>query len=714
MADTTTTTPETGPTGLTGTQIANGLIALGFVGILGIMLGYVPPTLLSFLLVINITFSLLILLISLYITAPLEFSTFPTVLLVITFYRLSLNVASTKLILQADTGTAGLQKAGPVIAFFGQIVAGNSPVIGFVVFAILVLIQFIVITKGATRVAEVAARFTLDAMPGKQMAIDADLNAGLVSESEARSRRATIAQEADFYGAMDGASKFVRGDAIASIIITVINIIGGFVVGMTQSGLTVLGVLEKYTILTIGDGLVSQIPSLMISIAAGIVVTRASGDATLGSNLVRQFFGRTEALFLGAAALLMVAVLGAFVAPGVIMPFSTVGVALGITAYFMQRSIKESDEEAERVREEEEEVPEGPEQVERLLEVDPMEIEIGYALIPCVDTSQGGDLLDRVSVIRRQTALELGLIVPPIRIRDNMQLSPRAYNVLIRGTRIADGELRPDRLLAMHPEGEPTAEEDIPGIRTSEPAFGLPAKWIEPSERSRAEMAGYTIVEPSSVLATHLTEIVKNNADLLLGRKEVRELVDHLRERNEALVGELLDQIGVKIGTLQKILQNLVRERVSIRNLEPIFETIADNAEAVQQNPDALTEYCRMGLARTITQMYVDEENRLSVLTLDPQIEAKILDAIQRSAGAGLFATDPAYAEQVLANVRAEADKQIAQGRHPIILTTPQLRAHVRRMMERRVPGIIVLSYSEVSPDVQVNRLGTIQAEAAA
>ena len=702
--------------GMTPAQIANGLTALGFVGILGIMLGYIPPTLLSFLLVINITISLTILMISLYIIEPLEFSTFPTVLLIVTFFRLALNVASTKLILSTGPGTGvGLGKAGPVIEFFGNIVAGNSPVIGFVIFIILVLIQFIVITKGATRVAEVAARFTLDAMPGKQMAIDADLNAGLVSESEARQRRATISREADFYGAMDGASKFVRGDAIASIIITIINVIGGFVVGIVQENLQVVEVLYRYTILTIGDGLVSQIPSLMVSIAAGVVVTRASSEAALGGNLARQIFARSEALFLASTALMAIAVLTAFIAPNVVFPFASVGIAVGTIAFLAHRSQSAAEEEAERVREEEEKEPEEPEHVERLLDVDPMEIEIGYQLIPCVDAAQGGDLLDKVAHIRRQTAVEMGIIVPPIRIRDNMQLSPRVYQILIRGAKVAEGELRPDRLLAIHPEGEPAAEEDVPGIKTTEPAFGLPAKWIETSERSRAEMAGYNVIEPSAVLATHLTEVIKTHADLILGRQEVRELIDHLRERNDTLVSELIDTVGMKVGTIQKVLQNLVRERVSIRNLEPIFEALSDNAEAVQHNADALTEYCRMALARSITQSYVDEENALTVLQFDPRVEARILDAIQRTSGAGLVASDPNYAEQLLARVRAETDTVMMQGRTPIILTSAQLRAHIRRMIERHVPSIVVLSYNEVTaPDIRVSRVATIQVEEAA
>ncbi|RJP35530.1 MAG: flagellar biosynthesis protein FlhA [Candidatus Omnitrophota bacterium] len=689
---------------------SNFVVAFMFVGVIGIMLGYVPPALLSVLLAVNISIALMVLMISLYMREPLEFSTFPTVLLLLTFFRLALNVASTKLILTPSTDIQN--KAGAVIEFFGRVVAGDNAVIGFVVFMILVIIQFVVITKGSGRIAEVAARFTLDAMPGKQMAIDADLNAGLINEAEARQRREEISREADFYGAMDGASKFVRGDATAGLIITAINIVGGIAVGFME-GMDFFTVLRTYTLLTIGDGLGSQIPALLTSTAAGIVVTRASEERALGESLFQQFFSRPEAMFVAASALFVVAGLGMLFGPGIVLPFSVFATALGLGAWQVQRTQKiQKAEEEEKARIEEEEAPPEPEKVESLLEVDPMEIEIGFGLIPIVDSEQGGDLLDRVSVIRKQTAVELGIIVPPIRIRDNMQLGQRQYNILIRGVKVADGEIRPDRLLAMKPTAE-EEDDDVPGIKTTEPAFGTPAKWIEPDERSRAEMAGYSVVEPASVLATHLTEVIRNHAHDLLGRQEVQQLIDHLKERNQVLVNELLQVANVKIGVIQKVLQNLLRERIPIRNLELIFEAIADYAEAAQMNHETITEYCRMNLARIITNLYVDKDGRLPVITIDPNIENRVMEGIQRGGMAGIMATDPIYAEQVIASVEREVSAAISSGYHPLILTSPQIRSHVRRLCERRIPYVIVLSYNEVAPEVPVSRITTVRLQSA-
>lgn len=696
---------------VTGPQLANALTAAGFVAILGIMLATVPPNVLSMLLVLDIGLSLLILMLGIYMERPLDFSTFPTVLLIMTFFRLSLNVASTKLILTPGEATAAPDKAGAVIQFFGQVVAAGNPVVGFVVFLILVIIQFVVITKGSGRIAEVAARFTLDAMPGKQMAIDADLNSGLITEAEARKRRADIAREADFYGAMDGASKFVRGDAIAGIVITIINIIGGILVGFLQERLTFSDVLRRYTILTIGDGLVTQIPALLIATSAGVVVTRAASEETLGGNLSRQMFARPEAMYCAATALALIAVLGALISPNIVLPFLLISLVVGGGA-FLKRRVDQAERRRteERRRREEEEAPPEPERVERLLEVDPMEIEIGYALIPVVDAQQGGDLLNRISVIRRQTALELGIIVPPIRIRDNMQLPPRVYVVRIHGNEVARGELRPDRLLAMHPSGA-EAEEDIPGIKTKEPVFGLPAKWIEKSDRSQAEMAGYRVIEPAAVLATHLTEVIKDYAHELLGRQEVQELLDNLKERNAVLVNDVLQTAAVKVGVIQKVLQNLLRERVPIRNLEAILETISDYAEATSHNPDALSEYCRIALARTITQTYLDENGNLPVINLDPRIESKLLDALQKGGPAGIMAVDPGYAEQLIARILAEADEVVTHGLHPVLICSPQIRSHLKRLCERRIPALVVLSFSEVARDVSLRRVGTVQLE---
>lgn len=687
-------------------QFANLTVAAGFIGVLAIMIGYVPPGMMSMFLVINISVSLMILMMALYLNDPLEFTTFPTVLLFITFFRLSLNVASTKLILTPSPGIP-LEKAGAVINFFGEVVAANNAIIGFVVFLILIIIQFIVITKGSGRIAEVAARFTLDAMPGKQMAIDADLNAGLISEADARKRRAAISQEADFYGSMDGASKFVRGDAVAGIIITVINLIGGIIVGFVD-GLAFTDILETYTILTIGDGLVSQIPALLVSLAAGVVVSRASDEKGLGESLTTQFLNKPEAMMVASAALFLISTLGMAVSPGIVMPFIVMALIFGGGGVFLIMSKRQEEvrmEEEEKAKEEEE--TQEPEKVESLLEVDPMEIEIGFGLISIVDTSQGGDLLDRVSVIRRQTAVEMGIIVPPIRIRDNMQLQPRQYSILIRGIKVAEGELRPEKLLAMKPGGD--LSDDIPGVQGIEPAFGTPAKWIDKDERSRAEMAGYSVVEPAAVLATHLTEVIKTHSGELLGRQEVQQLLDNLKERNEVLVNEMLEGSGVKVGTVQKVLQNLLRERIPIRNLELIFEAIADNAEAAQMNPDTITEYCRMNLNRIITNLFMDHEGRLPVITIDPNIETRILEGMQRGGAAGILATDPAYAERIITLIEKNVQDAMTAGHHPLVLTTPQIRSHLRRLCERRIPNLIVLSYNEVAPDVQVTRIATVR-----
>ncbi|MDX9754040.1 MAG: flagellar biosynthesis protein FlhA [bacterium] len=687
-------------------RATNILFALSFIGIFGIMLSYIPGSALSVLLALNISIALLVLMIAIYLNDPLEFTTFPSVLLILTFFRISLNVASTKLILTPSSGEQF--KAGAVIQFFGDIVAGGNAVIGLVVFLILVIIQFVVITKGAGRIAEVAARFTLDAMPGKQMAIDADLNAGLIDEAQARKRREQIAQEADFYGAMDGASKFVRGDAIAGIIITVINIIGGITIGAIYDDMGIMEVLRTYTILTIGDGLVSQIPALLTATAAGIVVTRSSDDKPLGQSLAEQFLNKPEAMFVSATALFLIATLGIAFEPGIIMPFAGLASLLGFGAWQVQRiDRKQSLREEAEAREAVSAAPPEPEHVESLLEVDPMEIEIGFGLIPIVDTEQGGDLLDRITVIRRQTAVELGIIVPPIRIRDNMQLGPRQYHIRIRGIKVAEGEIRPDRLLAMKPDMK--EEDEIPGIKTSEPAFGTPAKWIETSERSRAEMAGYSVVQPPAVLATHLTEIIKTHAHELLGRQEVQQLVDNLKERNAVLVSELTDVAQVKIGVIQKVLQNLLRERIPIRNLELIFEAIADYAGPAQMNPETITEYCRMNLARIITNLYIDETGHLPVITIDPNIEAQIMEGMQRGGAAGIMATNPAYAERVISSIEIEAHTAIMAGYIPLILTSPQIRAHLRRLTERRVPNLIVLSYNEVAPEAPVTRIATVR-----
>lgn len=688
------------------------LVAVGILGILGILVIAMPPALLSMLLILNLAISLLIVLVSFYILEPLQFSTFPALLLIVTMFRLAMNVASTKLILGASQVGGDLKgKAGVVIEFFGQVVARDDPVVGFVVFLIMVLINFIVITKGAGRIAEVAARFTLDAMPGKQMAIDADLNAGLISEQDARNRRTNISREADFYGAMDGASKFVRGDAIAGLIITAINILGGVVVGVAREGQEFLEVLQTYTILTIGDGLVTQIPALLVSMASGIVVTRAASDTNLGEALTTQMFGKPKVLYLLSVTLgslgLFAMVTGSFAIGFLLL---LMGGAFVFAGNARQRG-QERQEQAqiEEEKRNQQEAVRSPEEVESLLAVDPMEIEVGYALIPIVDREQGGDLLDRVTLIRRQLALDLGIVVPPIRIRDNMQLPPNAYAVRIRGSRVAGGELMADRLLAMK-AGEPV--DDVPGVATKEPAFGLPARWIAKSERSRAEMIGYNVIEPSVVLATHLTEVIRANAPDLLDRQAVQRLVDRLRETHAVLINELVpDLLG--IGQIQKVLQMLLRERVCIRDLGTVLEALADAAHATR-DISQLTEMVRTALARPLTQSYIAPDGNLYVMTLEPRLEQTLVEAIQKSPEGSYLTLDPQVSRKLLERIGEEMEKVAARGFQTVLLTNPQLRPHVRALVERFLPHLAVMSYTEVSSDAKVQSSGVVRWETAA
>jgi len=676
------------------------------IAILTIMIAGLQTWLMSTLLALNICFSLIVLLISFYIYRPLDFSTFPSILLIATVFRLSLNVASTKLILSRYLGNPA-EKAGAVIKFFGQVVARDDPIVGLVVFAILVIIQFVVITKGAGRIAEVAARFTLDAMPGKQMAIDADLNAGLIDENEARSRRQEIMQEADFYGAMDGASKFVRGDAIAGILITLINIIGGFIRGAID-GLGAGEIFRAYTLLTIGDGLVTQVPALLVATAAGIVVTRTSGKQTLGQNLSEQLLSHSNAIIIGAITIGMIALTGlAFPETrGITLPFLLIFGIFFSTSLLLKRREKQAEEKQRQQATMEQERPRGPEQIETLLHVDPMEVEIGYGLIPIVDVEQGGDLLDRVAQIRRQLATEFGMVVPPIRIRDNMQLAPNMYQIRIRGVGVANGELKVDRYLAMNPTD---IESDLPGEATKEPAFGLPAKWINSDQRERAEMLGMTVVEPAAVLATHLTEVIKRNAAELLGRQEVQKLVEHLKETHPVVVEELVPGL-LGLGSVQKVLQNLLRERVPIRDLGTIFETLADSA-AISKDIDYLTECARAALGRVITQRFLSPEGKLHVITLDPGLEKRIAEAVQKSPQGGFLALDAPTAQQIIVGIKREYDRAVTGGKEAVLLTNTQIRLYLRRMVERALSGLNILSYNEISSNVQVINLGQVSLE---
>jgi flagellar biosynthesis protein FlhA len=677
------------------------------IGILVVMIAGLTTWMMSTMLALNICFSLIVLLISFYIFKPLDFSTFPSILLIATVFRLALNVASTKLILSRYAGDP-TEKAGAVILFFGRVVARDDPIVGLVIFAILVIIQFVVITKGAGRIAEVGARFTLDAMPGKQMAIDADLNAGIIDEAEARDRRQEIMQEADFYGSMDGASKFVRGDAIAGILITLINIVGGFVRGFID-GLDVGQIFRAYTLLTIGDGLVTQVPALLVATAAGIVVTRSSGKTTLGQNLSSQVFSNTNPIIIGAITIGLIALFGMLnpETRGITLPFLFIAAVFAFAYGILRRKERTEAETAKARAETEQKQERAPEQVESLLQVDPMEIEIGYGLIPLVDIEQGGDLLDRVTQIRRQVATEYGMVVPPIRIRDNMQLAPNIYQIRIRGVRVGKGELHIDQYLAMNP-GQ--GEEELPGEATTEPAFGLPAKWIKPDQRDRAEVLGYTVVEPAAVLATHLTEIIKKQSPVLLGRQETQKLVDNLKENNPVLVNELIPE-KLDLGGVQKVLQNLLREQVPIRDLTSIFESLADNS-AVSKDVDFLTESARAALARVITERHLSPDGKLYVITLEPNIEKLIADSVQRTAQGGYLALDPAPAQAIVRGIKKEFDRAISGGKEAVLLTNSQIRLYLMRMLERALSGLKILSYNEISPEVQVVNLGQVRLEA--
>ncbi|NPV28223.1 MAG: flagellar biosynthesis protein FlhA [Firmicutes bacterium] len=650
----------------------------------------VPSGLLSVLLIFNIALSLLILLVSLFTREPLEFSVFPALLLIMTLFRLCLNISTTRLIL--------LQAyAGEVIQKFGGFVIGGNPAVGFIIFLILVVIQFIVITRGAERVSEVAARFTLDAMPGKQMSIDADLNTGLITENEARARRRKIQQEADFYGAMDGASKFVRGDAIAALVIIVINILGGFLVGVVQKGMTFQQALQTYTVLTVGDGLVTQIPALLVSTSAGIIVTRAAAEASFGLDLSRQLLSYPKALGIAGGILVLLALLG--LPP---LPILLMSGILGGLAYTLERSFKEARrQEEEKARAQEFEEAKKPEHVISLVQVDPLEIELGYNLIPLVDSKQGGDLLDRIVMIRRQCALELGFIVPPVRLRDNMQLNPNTYVIKVKGVEVGRGDLMLDHLLALGPE----VQSKLKGVRTQEPTFGLPAVWIQAHQREEAELAGFTVVDPTSVIATHLTEIIKTHAHELLSRQDVQNLLDHVKKSYAAVVNELYPDL-LSLGEIQKVLGNLLREKVSIRDLVTILETLADYAR-VTRDPELLTEYVRQALGRQIVGQYL-EDQKLYVLTLDPEVEQIIKDGIQKTEHGSYLAVDPQKAQQILSRLRSLAQKMIEAGHQPVVLCPPGIRPYFKRLTERVLSGLVVLSFNELQPNIQVESVGMV------
>ena len=669
------------------------MIAVGIVTIIVMMIIPLPTVLLDLLLCMNITLALVVVMSAIYNVEALDLSVFPSLLLITTLFRLALNVSSTRLILLEGY-------AGEVISSFGNFVVGGNAVVGFIIFIILIIIQFLVITKGAERVAEVSARFTLDAMPGKQMAIDADLNQGAITDAEASERRKKIQREADFYGAMDGASKFVKGDAIAAIIIIIINITGGFVIGMVQRNMTVQQALQNYTLLTVGEGLVNQIPALLISTATGIIVTRAASESNLGYDLIHQLGAKPRVFYIVCGVLLAMACVPGL--PGV--PFAILAAACG----FIGRQIANGDKKVQEtavVEKKEKTKTEAnkPENIVSLLQVDPMELEIGYSLIPLVDTGQGGDLLDRIVMIRRQCALELGLVVPTIRIRDNIQIKPNAYIIKLKGVEIAKGELLLDHYLAMN---SGTVFEEIQGIDTIEPAFGLPALWIPEASREQAELNGYTVVDAVSVLATHLTEVIKAHADEILGRQETQNLIDNAKKTNPSLVDEVVpDLLGV--GDIQKVLANLLKERVSIRDMTTILEVLADYAQATKDT-EILTEYVRHAMARQITQQYT-QNNQLTCITLDPAIENRIAGAVQRTERGSYVSLDPDTMQKLLNSLTKELQKLTDMGYQPIALTSPTVRLYFRKLVERSVPGIIVLSHAEIDQSVEIQIIGVVK-----
>ncbi len=677
---------------------ADVIAAFGLIGILMIMIIPLPSIILDLFLSMNITIALLILVISLFTVRAIDFSIFPSILLATTLFRLSLNVASTRLIL--IKGHEGPSAAGSVIQSFGQFVVGGNYVVGIVIFTILVLINFMVITKGAGRVAEVAARFTLDAMPGKQMAIDADLNAGLINESEAKQRREEISNEASFHGAMDGASKFVKGDAIAGIIITLVNIGAGFIIGVLQKGMPMAEAAANYTILTVGDGLVGQIPALIISTAAGLLVTRSSGDKDFGSDIKAQFSRYSIALWVVSIILMVFALI-----PGLpFLPFLILAVLLGVTAYYLDKNDK-IKEEMEREEEVSEPLPKVQEDYEELLNVDMLQLEVGYGLIPFVDANQDGELLVRIQSIRRQFAMNNGFIVPPVHIKDNLQLSPNQYSFSLKGVEVATSEMLPGHFMAMDPG---MVTEKIKGVPTEEPAFGLPAIWITEDKKERAQIAGYTVVDCTTVMATHISEIIKQHSHELIGRQEVQNLLDNLRKTYPKLVEDLVPDI-VSLGTIMRVLQNLLGEGVSIRDLRSILESMADWAP-VTKDTDILTEYVRHALSRSISHdLAID--NVIPLITLDKTTENEIAQSVQHKETGAYLAIDPVKAQLILDSI-GEALPLFEGGQQPTLLAAPQIRPHVRKLTERYYPQLIVLSHNEILPNIKIKSLGAINLNA--
>ncbi|MFD0049326.1 flagellar biosynthesis protein FlhA [Actinomycetes bacterium NPDC127524] len=668
-------------------------VLISVIMIVAMLIIPLPTWLLSILILLNISLALLVILTTMNMKEPLEFSIFPSLLLLLTLFRLGLNVSTTRSIL-----TKG--DAGGVVETFGTFVVGGNVLVGLVVFLILIIIQFIVITKGSERVSEVAARFTLDAMPGKQMSIDADLNAGMISEAEARERREKVGMEADFYGSMDGASKFVKGDAIAGIIIVLINLIFGMVIGILQQGMGFSEAASHFSLLTVGDGIVSQVPALLISTATGIVVTRAASKGNLGSDITSQLLAYPTMLYVTAATIFL---LGLFTPITDLLTIPIAGL-IAFAGYSIKKKPMPNELELQEMEEEiDTEEMKSPESVVNLLSVDPIEFEFGYGLIPLADANQGGDLLDRVVMIRRQLAIEMGLVIPVVRIRDNIQLNPNEYRLKIKGNEMARGELLLDHYLAMSPGIE---DDSIDGIDTIEPSFGLPAKWIAEDVKEHAEMMGYTVVDPPSVVSTHITEVIKANAHELLGRQETKQLIDHLHETAPILVDEVTPN-PLTIGEVQKVLGKLLREKISIRNLPVIFETLADYGK-LSSDTDLLTEYVRQNLARQITNELSSGEESLKVITLSGRVEKTIADSVQQTEHGNYLSLDPNDSQEILESISSKLEELALMEQSPIVLCSPAVRMYVRQLTERYFPQVPILSYNELESNIEVQSVGVV------
>lgn len=667
-------------------------VLLGVILIIIMLVIPLPGWLLSVLILCNITLALIVILVSMNTQEALQFSVFPTLLLLLTLFRLGLNVSTTRSILsEAD--------AGGVVDTFGSFVIGGNPLVGFVVFGILVVIQFLVITKGAERVSEVAARFTLDAMPGKQMSIDADLNAGLISEHQAKERREKVENEADFHGSMDGASKFVKGDAVAGIIIVIINIIFGLIIGMVQMDMSFQEAINTYMALTIGDGLVSQIPAILIATATGIVVTRTTTTGNLGSEVTGQLLQYPKLLLIAAGTIFMLG----FTPINFFLTTLLAGI-LGLSGYLLLKQSKEPEvPDIEEEDQTESSSMKSSENVVNLLNMDPIEFEFGYALIPLADSNQGGDLLDRIIMIRRQLAIELGVVIPVVRIRDNIQLNPNEYRLKIKGNEVASGELLLDHYLAMAPD---IADDHIDGIDTKEPAFGLPAKWITEDNKDDAELSGYTVVDPPSVVSTHITEVIKQVAHTLLGRQETKQLIDHLKENYPILVEEVTPE-PLATGDVQKVLAKLLRENISIRNLPIIFETLADFSK-MTNDTELLGEYARQALSSQITKQFVHDDMSLKVITVSGKAEKMIAENIQQTEHGNYLALDPESQQLIIQKIHEEVEKLSLQEETAIVLCSPAIRMYLKQLLDRYLPQVVVLSYNELEPNVQIQSVGVV------